>query len=87
MYGASQAADALEHKVVDIRVSRKFRGHVVAPGFERRTILRVDMPLRIVGCVQLDVVTAQRGDLGDHLRTQVVSDGAEEVLGRGIGRT
>ena len=87
VHGARHAADAGEHRVVDLGGRHQLGGHVVPPGFERRAIVGIDVPLSVIGSVHLDVVTAQRHDLGHDVLAQVRRDGVEEVLGRRVGRS
>ena len=83
--GARDAADAREHQIVDFGVGDQLRAHVVAPPFERRAVVRVDVPLRVVRRIHLHVVAAEGHDLAHDVLAQERGHGAQEVFRCRIG--
>ena len=84
VHRAGHAGEALEDHAVELGVRHHLVRHVVPVRLERRPVRGVDVPLRIVGRVDLDVVAAQRNQPVDDVLAKDPRDVGDEVVGRRI---
>jgi hypothetical protein len=88
VHRAGDAAKAVKDQVVELGVRDELVRHVVAVRLEGRPVPGIDVPLRVVWGVDLDVVAAELDEPVDDVLTENAGDVANEVVrGRiGVGR-
>ena len=74
------AGQPLEDHAVELGVRDELVRHVVPVCLERRAVRRVDVPLRVVGRVDLDVVAAQCDQPVDDVLAEDARDVRDEVV-------
>ena len=80
VHRARDAGQALEDHVVELRVRDELVRHVVPVRLERRAVSRVDVPLRVVRRVDLDVVAAELDEPVDDVLARQAGDVLDEVV-------
>ncbi len=84
VHRALDAAQTLEDHAVELGVRDELVRHVVPVLLERGAVAGVDVPLRVVGRVDLDVVAAELDQPIDDVHPQDAGDVADEVVRRRI---
>ena len=74
MHRARDAGQPLEDHAVELGVRDELVRHVVPVLLERRAVARIDVPLRVVGRVDLDVVAAELDEPVDDVLAQDAGD-------------
>ena len=84
VHRSRDAGQPLEDHAVELGVGDELVRHVVPVLLEGRAVGRIDVPLRVVGRVDLDVVAAELDQPIDDVFTQDASDVLDELVRRRI---